>query len=234
MSYIGTTKIGKMYLGTTEIAKAYLGTDLVFQNGLPYTPVEYIEGDGTAYIDTGVKGNAPMSATGKFTPVVSSYYVGCRKDSGGTRFWILSTSSSSNAGMSYGASAYANAIDVSTSITNGTPIEFRTSFNAGAQKLEIKQQGDADYTAYNTATSGTITTGINVFIFAYNNAGTATGMKSGVKCYGVKLYSDASFTTLVFDGVPCYYNGEYGLWDNVSHSFKGNAAGSGGFSGPQI
>lgn len=230
----GNIKIGGMSLGSTRIGGANFGNTPVYRSGLPYTPVEYIEGDGTAYIDTGVKGNAPMSATGKFTPVVSSYYVGCRKDSGGTRFWILSTSSSSNAGMSYGANAYANAIDVSASITNGTPIEFRTSFKAGAQKLEIKQQGDADYTAYNTATSGTITTGINVFIFAYNNAGTATGMKSGVKCYGIKLYSDSTFSTLVFDGVPCYYNGEYGLWDNVSNTFKGNAAGSGAFSGPQI
>ena len=34
MSYIGTTKIGKMFLGDTEIAKAYLGTELVFQNAV--------------------------------------------------------------------------------------------------------------------------------------------------------------------------------------------------------
>lgn len=33
MSYIGTTKIGKMYLGTTEIAKAYLGNQLVYSSG---------------------------------------------------------------------------------------------------------------------------------------------------------------------------------------------------------
>ena len=38
MSYIGTTKIGKMYLGNTEIAKAYLGNDLVFQKGGSPTP----------------------------------------------------------------------------------------------------------------------------------------------------------------------------------------------------
>lgn len=41
MSYIGTTKIGKMYLGTTEIAKAYLGTDLVYQKNSQPQPVQH-------------------------------------------------------------------------------------------------------------------------------------------------------------------------------------------------
>ena len=63
MSYIGTTEIGKMFLGDVEIGKAYLGNDLVFggESSLPYTIVEYIQTDGTAYINTGIKGNAPMS-----------------------------------------------------------------------------------------------------------------------------------------------------------------------------
>ena len=67
MSYIGTTKIGKMYLGNTEISKAYLGSNLVFQSGGPvpppapvlpegYTALEYIENPlgNSAYIDTGI------------------------------------------------------------------------------------------------------------------------------------------------------------------------------------
>lgn len=67
MSYIGTTKIGKMFLGTTEIAKAYLGTDLVFQNGgsptpppgpvIPYTQVEYIQSSANKYINTNIEVN---------------------------------------------------------------------------------------------------------------------------------------------------------------------------------
>ena len=58
MSYLGTTKIGKMYLGSTEIAKAYLGNDLVFQKGGGTTLIPYIRnsvGSGNAsYIDTGI------------------------------------------------------------------------------------------------------------------------------------------------------------------------------------
>lgn len=55
MSYLGTTKIGKMYLGSTEIAKAYLGNDLVYQKGGGSSAVPYVRNTvGTAYIDTGI------------------------------------------------------------------------------------------------------------------------------------------------------------------------------------
>lgn len=67
MSYIGTTKIGKMFLGDVGIAKAYLGNDLVFQNGggptpLPYdAEVEYLQSSGTQYIDTGINADSDIS-----------------------------------------------------------------------------------------------------------------------------------------------------------------------------
>lgn len=52
--YLGNTKIGQMYLGSTEIAEAYLGSAKVYQK-LPYdAQVEYLESNGTQYIDTGV------------------------------------------------------------------------------------------------------------------------------------------------------------------------------------
>lgn len=53
MSYIGTTKIGKMFLGDVEIAKAFLGTDLVFQKGgvVPPTPDP---GDISNYVQDGL------------------------------------------------------------------------------------------------------------------------------------------------------------------------------------
>ena len=46
-----------MFLGTVEIAKAYLGTNLVFQKSGSNAPVyvDYIETDGTAYINKQMK-----------------------------------------------------------------------------------------------------------------------------------------------------------------------------------
>lgn len=43
MSYIGSTKIGKIFLGDVEIAKAYLGTQLVYQSGENWGELERVE-----------------------------------------------------------------------------------------------------------------------------------------------------------------------------------------------
>lgn len=81
MSYLGSTKIGKMYLGSTEIVKAYLGTNLVFQKGgsptpptpsgqrLPdgYTELAYVLTHSTAWIDTGVAGAADLEIAVRFS-----------------------------------------------------------------------------------------------------------------------------------------------------------------------
>ena len=41
-----------------------------------------------------------------------------------------------------------------------------------------------------------------------------------------KLYGDSSFGTLVADFIPCYYNGNFGMWDKVSQTFLvGNSPG---------
>lgn len=62
MSYIGTSKIGKMFLGDTEIAKVYLGSNLVYQNKPYDAQVEYLESTGTQYIDTGITGDQDTKA----------------------------------------------------------------------------------------------------------------------------------------------------------------------------
>lgn len=59
MFKLGTNKIGSMYLGSAGIGKAYLGSDLVYEKSvtpvLPYDAlVEYLESDGSQWIDTGI------------------------------------------------------------------------------------------------------------------------------------------------------------------------------------
>lgn len=54
MSYIGTTKIGKMFLGEVEIGKAYLGNDLVFQKGGTPTPTPNYLVFGNPSIQNGI------------------------------------------------------------------------------------------------------------------------------------------------------------------------------------
>lgn len=204
---------------------------------LPYTPVDYIETDGTAYINTGIKGNAPMSVQMKVTPVAPSsgnkYILGCRKDSGNTRFLFLGVSSAKKAGIAYGsATDFQN--DITASCNNNTPFGYLCSMKSGTQKYQVKQEGESAYTDKTTAISGTITTGTDMYVFCWNNQGTPSAPQAGTRVWYVKIFSDSTFTNLVFDGRACSYNGQYGLWDMVSDSFFGNAAGSGAFSGPQI
>ena len=58
MIYVGDKKVQKCFLGDERIGKVYQGNDLLYYNipRLPigYKEVEYIESNGTQYIDTGV------------------------------------------------------------------------------------------------------------------------------------------------------------------------------------
>lgn len=204
---------------------------------LPYTPVDYIETDGTAYINTGIKGNAPMSVQMKVTPVApasgNKYILGCRKDSGNTRFLFLLVSYDKKAGIAYYSGA-ATSINIADSCDNNTPMGVVCSLKSGQQKLQIKQEGESSYTTDTRTTSGAVTTNTDMYLFCWNNQGTPSAPQSGTRVWYVKIFSDSTFTNLVFDGRACSYNGQYGLWDMVSDTFFGNAAGSGAFSGPQI
>ena len=237
MSYIGTTKIGKMYLGSTEIAKAYLGNNLVYQSGatpLPYTPVEYIETDGTAYIDTGIKGNSPRSFEVKTTPVAfgSDYFVVGSRPSSSLRMIPVSIYTTKKAGYTYNSGAY-NPIDITASINNRTSMDVRTHLRKGSQQINVKQSGASSYTTYSSSLNSDCTTAVNIFLFCVNmGGGSKSAIAQGLRLHSVKIYSDSTYTTCVWHGQPCIYNGEYGMWDRISNTFFGNAAESGAFTGP--
>jgi len=239
MSYLGTTKIGKMFLGTVEIAKAYLGDDLVFQNGpvLPDGPVDWIETDGVAFIDTGIVGAWPKSCEVKALFIDTDFAVllGARKANEGQRFQpIMSNNNRVDFGI---VNSYYSGVSIEASITNQTPVYVRAmAKNSAGSFIEAKQDGESGYTrkTYDAYPGGSNpSTGLNLFLFANNYGGVAANIQpAGTRLYYCKIYSDVSFSTLVFDGTPCRYRGKYGLWDSVSDSFFGNAAGSGAFTGP--
>ena len=241
----GDNNIGKVYLGSNSIGKAYYGSNLVFQKGSgptppPYTPVDYIETDGVAYINTGIKGNVQRSVELYMTPVIpasgNDYVMGCRKDSGDTRFIPLLIHSAGYAGCAYGSSIYngtQNSVNCSTSATNKTPMYVRCSFNVGALYFGVKQAGESSYTTRTHTNSASISTDMNMFVLACNFYDAVSPAEAGTRLYHLKIWGAGDYTTnLLFDGIACIYNGEYGLWDKVSNSFFGNAAESGAFFGP--
>ena len=243
MIKLGSNSIGKIYLGSNSIGKAYLGSNLVFQKGSgPYpsglTFVDYIETDGVAYINTGIKGNAPMSSKIFLIPVVlasgNSYFFGCRKDSGNTRFSFCMFTSDKKATFAYGSGIMSNGLDISSSVDNGTLVGIQTRFQVGSQILYKKEAGESSYTNSGYESQENIQTDRDIFVFCINDQGDPGTPIAGLKIEHVMIYSDYDWTNLVLDLKACYYNGEYGMWDTVSDTFFGNAAGSGAFTGPSI
>ena len=203
---------------------------------LPYTPVDYIETDGVAYINTGVLGNVPISSEVAMTPVASTanyYFLGCRKDSGATRLFVITITPAKNIGFSYYSGLYAN-LSIANSINNRTQMIVRARLRKGSQIISVKQAGESQFSSSQQSINSEVSTGLDMLLFAVNSAGTIVVSPSGARAKYAKIYSDFDFGTLVFDGVACLYNGEYGLWDNVSNTFFGNSAGSGAFTGPSI
>ena len=245
MIKLGNNNIGKIYLGSNSIGKAYLGSNLVFQRGsgpspsLPYTPVEYIETDGNAYINTGIKGNDPRSCHFKFSvgSIGSSRCIlGTGSGTEDSSLYVLGYVNTSGYFGFCHTYFYANSASNGYLITPGSPFEAKVAMKNASQVAQLKKEGDSSFESYSKTQSATLTTNKSMYLFAANNGDSTTfGLcPSGSKLYFCKIYSDNSYTTLVFDGIPCVYNGEYGLWDKVSNTFFGNAAASGAFTGPSI
>ena len=207
-------------------------------NPLPYTPVEYIETDGVAYINSGVVAKATMSfdLKVKMNSSISSseIFVGVGNTDGNTGTLNgLWHSSANQSKIGYGYNYLYSGILTPTAFTN--PFEVSTRLLKGACVMGIKESGSSSYTSNSTNRSSTVSSSSALFIFATNSSGSAAyKASSGSRIYYIRIISGGSLPNLAFDGVPALYNGAYGLWDNVTNSFFGNNASSGAFSGPSI
>lgn len=203
---------------------------------LPYTPVEYIETDGTAYIDTGINGNDPRSCELKYMvkTLQGQCVLGVGSGSENTNlYYLVYVNSSGYPGFGH-RYFYTNS---SATVSADSPFDAKCAMKNGSQSMGVKRSGDSSFQTLSKTQSNTITTGKTMYLFAAHNPsddGPWQACPSGSRIYYCKIYSTNSYSTLVFDGIPCVYNGEYGLWDRVTDTFFGNAAGSGAFSGPQI
>ena len=108
----------------------------------------------------------------------------------------------------------------------------KNDIKKGTQHVNIKQENSDSWTTVTKSNNNTVSSTYQFCILgAYRNGGYEDFAPDGTRLYYCKIYSDNTYGGLVFDGVPCYYNGQYGLWDKVSGTFKANS-GSGTFSGP--
>ena len=202
---------------------------------LPYTPLEYIETDGTAYINSGVIAKEPMIFDLKIKLNASApngeIYVGVGNvDGNANTLNGLWRSSTYPGRIGYGYYYLYSSILTPSSLDN--PICVSTCLRSGTCNMGYKVEGGTSYTSATKSITRAVVTSLPLYIFATNLGGSVAGRAtSGTRIYYIKICCGSSFPMVAFDGIPVLYNGEYGLWDRVTNSFFGNAAGSGSFTG---
>lgn len=183
-------------------------------SGLPsgYYRCEYIEGDGTQYIDTGFKPNQD-------TRVVADVYAPV---SGSNWFVFGARTSSSNnsaSSLTYGFNVYSTFYRTHyyDGWSNfGTAVSYTGRFTIDKDKETTTLDGthtiDRTYTAFQCAYS--------MYLFACNTKGTA-GTFGAIRMYSCQIYDNG---TKVRDYVPCVNpEGCFGLYDKVTDAFYGSA-----------
>lgn len=179
-----------------------------------YTAVEYIESSGNRYFDTGFtpNNNTRVKMSAVLTETANAPYALFGARDGNTKqFW----------------SGYGTGVNDSGASVTGFISRYNADSNSRAntsvsptQKFEI----DYDKTTFSingestTHTAATFTAYGSMFIFAVNNAGTATLPCKG-RLYWFQIYDN---DTLVRDFFPCVNpDGVAGLYDLVNGVFYG-------------
>ena len=222
MSYLGTTKIGKMFLGSTEIGKAFLGTNLVFQKG--GRVVQYIRGgaDGS-YIDTGI---TPDNTTRvviwarNWNPSTANNmlfgYMDSGSNSNGFSLATWAAASTGRIGVYFGD--YTNPYTI---------VNDAFQYLGGYHKYELdgKVFKIDDTTIVTSGSTATISTNGTIHLFGRNTGGTHSDAASPIDIHACKIYKN---NVLVRDYTPVN-SPSVGLYDAVSDTVFTNA-GTGSFT----
>lgn len=227
MSYIGTTKIGKMFLGSTEIAKAYLGSDLVFQKGgvtpLPYdAEIEYLRSTGTQYIDTGLYGDNALDYEVRVSIALvssSTFYnvLGDRLSSSEKRFSLMLYARNTNSSHVYFNSGDAN--EVKTSSQAGSTVSGWHTYSKDASDVFM------DSNKVGTLEQQTYTTPNTIILFGARNSGSLSNMLTG----NISYCKFSRGGVLLRDFIPVRIGTIGYMYDRVSGQLFGNA-GTGAFT----
>ena len=223
MSYIGTTKIGKMYLGDTEIAKAYLGSNLVFSRGSGPQPttIPYIRGgaDGS-YIDTGIIPDETTKVivwARNWNPAISNNTLFGQFDSYGYGFAISlwNATSTGSVGVYYGS-------------YNNPYVMFTDAFAylGGYHKYELSSAGfKIDDVTKASVPSRTLSIGYSMHLFGNNGEGTHANMALPADICACKIYKN----NVLVRNYTAVNSPSVGLYDSVSGQVFTNV-GSGSFT----
>lgn len=196
--------------------------DSIQQGGgtLPYdAEIEYLQGNGSSYIDTGVKvaSTTQFCVNLKLASATKSFVLGGRVSGGNTQIGVIVGNSNKNLNWRWG---------------NNTT-ESSMTFNAGYYTIDNLSSANklVGNSLSVTVTAATFSCNYNVFLFADNNGGTAHDFTTAAQIIYAKFYSSG---TKVRDFIPVRVGQVGYLYDRVSGELFGNA-GTGSFAlGPDV
>ncbi len=174
-----------------------------------YTQVSYIQSSGTQYVDTGFKPNQDTRVLIEtYCPLNSGSLLGAIGTGGTKRYGV------------YVGNNYRN--DYNTSTLNGLTTNVTTRFVLDKNKNVQTVNGVSSTVAY-----AQFSVDKPLYLFAFNDSGTANYFGAGIKIYSCQIYDNG---TLARDFIPCKNaSGAVGLYDLVNNKFYTNA-GSGTFT----
>jgi len=185
--------------------------------GLPagYIQTEWIQSTGTQWIDTGIEGASNLTVECTYKMISGTLWqavFGCRSSS--KNFYFIKDE------VGYGSTKYTNSLGVNT-------YQIKTDINWVDNEITLSNT-DGIHTTQLSA-SQTFTTGNNIYLFAFNNYGTAGNIGYTAIC----SFKISSNTGVLIDLIPCYdeINDENGMFDLVSNTFFRNS-GTGKFISP--
>ena len=180
-------------------AAGHVGTYILSGEEKPAAYVEYVESDGTQFVDTGVVGKSGVSADFKmaFLATEDKGFLESRK--GNDRYYLWHNGAGQ---MMYGYGGFFGF----GSYEVGRAYEVHSSLKAGSQVISI--DGIA---AINATDAATVDTGYNLYIFTCNLNGTPQ-YHGKSRLYWLKLYDESG--NLVRNYKPVRLtNGLVTLWD---------------------
>ena len=196
-------------IGLFGTVAPFVGTDPA--PTFDYIPVEYIQFDGTQYIDTGLLCTQKTSIETEFMrdTMDAQYLYGANSsDSKASITAYMPASSTGNwrFGGTYKATNF------------GTGVKYKTIANSKGLTID----GNLNYYG---GTVGTFTTPVTLVLgSSHNSSGTYGTSEFYGKIYAFKMYEG---DTLVADYVPgVNADGEYGFWDRVTETFRTSDSGT--------
>ena len=192
----------------SNTSTALVAGNTIAKRGQPDSFVEYVESDGTQYIDTGVNGRSGTKAEMTFSANSENgsgvHLLGAYANSTYLHFCYFG--SKLNAGFGSDSWNLANTYAKETTYTlgSGYALDKEVWLNFGT------------YSSTTTASGGT-DSGENLYAFARNNGGTADGF-CNVKLYSMKIWQtdDSGDYQLKRDFMPCVKDGKAALYDSIT------------------